>query len=364
MKSYNYGKQYLDKTDCNAVLKTLKSPFLTCGPKVQEFERAICRYTGAKYCVAVNSATSGLHIAMLAAGVGAGDEVITTPITFLASANCARYVGADVKFADILPHTANIDPKEIKKQLTSKTKAIVPVHFAGQSCDMEAICNLVKNRRKKVYVIEDAAHAIGSEYKGSKVGSCKYSDMTVFSFHPVKTITCGEGGAVTTNSKELYQKLLAYRSHGSHHTEDWKYDMVELGFNYRMTDIQAALGISQLKKLDKFKKRRREIVAYYNKYLGLKHLEEETFSNACFHLYPVLVRARKEIYHAARKIGLNLQVHYIPVHLQPYYRKLGYKKGDYPYAEDYYAHCISLPLYYGLTQADLKEIVKRIKTLV
>ena len=252
MKSYNYGKQYLDKTDCNAVLKTLKSPFLTCGPKVQEFERAICRYTGAKYCVAVNSATSGLHIAMLAAGIGPGDEVITSPVTFLASANCARYVGADVKFADILPHTANIDPREIKKRLTSKTKAIVPVHFAGQSCDMEVIQNLAKSRGKKVYIIEDAAHAIGSEYKGTKVGGCKYSDMTVFSFHPVKTITCGEGGAVTTNNEQLYQKLLAYRSHGSHHTEDWKYDMVELGFNYRMTDIQAALGISQLKKLDKF----------------------------------------------------------------------------------------------------------------
>lgn len=364
MKVYNYGKQYIDKADLRAVGQVLVSPFLTCGPKVQEFEAAICRYTGAKYCVAVNSATSGLHIAMLAAGVGAGDEVITTPITFLASANCARYVGAEVKFADILPHTANIDPKEIKKRLTSKTKAIVPVHFAGQSCDMQAICGLVKNRRKKVYIIEDAAHAIGSEYNGSKVGSCKYSDMTVFSFHPVKTITCGEGGAVTTNSKELYQKLLAYRSHGSHHTEDWKYEMVELGLNYRMTDIQAALGLSQLKKLEKFKKRRREIVASYNKLLGLKHLEEEPFSCACFHLYPVLVENRKEFYHAARKAGLNLQVHYIPVHLQPYYRQFGYKKGDYPRAEDYYAHCISLPLYYGLTQADVKEIVKRIKRLL
>lgn len=361
MKVYNYGKQYIDKADCRAVEQVLKSPFLTCGPKVKEFEQAICAYTGAKYCVAVNSATSGLHIAMLAAGVGAGDEVITTPITFLASANCARYVGADVKFADILPHTANIDPKEIKKQLTSKTKAIVPVHFAGQSCDMEAICNLVKNRRKKVYVIEDAAHAIGSEYKGSKVGSCKYSDMTVFSFHPVKTITCGEGGAVTTNSKELYQKLLAYRSHGSHHTEDWKYDMVKLGFNYRMTDIQAALGISQLKKLDKFKKRRREIVDYYNKYLGLNHLKEEAFSNACFHLYPILVKHRKDFYHKAKKAGLNLQVHYIPVHLQPYYKQFGYKEGDYPQAEAYYDRCISLPLYYELKNNDLKQIISVVK---
>lgn len=368
MKVYNYGKQYIDKADCRSVEQVLKSPFLTCGPKVKEFEEAICRYTGAKYCVAVNSATSGLHIAMLAAGVGAGDEVITTPITFLASANCARYVGAGVKFADILPHTANIDPKEIKKRLTSKTKAIVPVHFAGQSCDMEAICDLVKNRRKKVYIIEDAAHAIGSEYKGSKVGSCKYSDMTVFSFHPVKTITCGEGGAVTTNNEELYKKLVAYRAHGMHKegamAQTWEYEMRELGYNYRMTDIQAALGLAQLKKLAKFKKRRREIVGYYNKHLGAKHLVEEDFSNACFHLYPILVENRREVYHTAHKVGLNLQVHYIPVHLQPYYRQFGYKEGDFPCAENYYKHCISLPLYYGLTQADVKEIVRRMKTLI
>lgn len=363
MRVYSYGKQHLEFDDYIEVLKTLKSPFLTCGPKVKEFENAICDYTGAKYCVAVNSATSGLHIAMLAAGVGVGDEVITTPITFLSSANCARFVGADVKFADIIPETANIDPDEIKKHITSKTKAVVPVHFAGQSCDMEAI-NEILPKDRKIFVIEDAAHAIGSDYKDTKVGSCKYSDMTVFSFHPVKTITTGEGGAVTTNNEELYKKLLAYRSHGMHHTEDWKYDMIELGLNYRITDIQAALGVSQIRKLDKFKKRRREIVDFYNKNLKLPHLIEKEFSNACFHLYPVLVENREKFYHDARKVGLNLQVHYIPVHTQPYYRQFGYNWGDYPNAENYYKKCISLPLYPDLTNKDLQIIIKRLSTVL
>ena len=362
MKTYSYGKQHITDEDIQSVVEVLKSPYLTCGPKVSEFEQAICDYTGAKYCVAVNSATSGLHIAMLAAGVGVGDEVITTPITFLASANCARYCGADVKFADIEKDTANIDPEEIKKHLSAKTKALVPVHFAGQSCDMERIAKIAKENN--LIVVEDAAHAIGSEYKGSKVGSCKYSDMTVFSFHPVKTITTAEGGAVTTNDEALYKKLLAYRSHGMHHTQDWKYDMIELGFNYRMTDVQAALGISQMKKLAQFKKRRREIVDFYNKNLGLPHLIEREFSNACFHLYPILVEDREEFYHNARKVGLNLQVHYIPVHTQPYYQTQGYKWGDYPNAEEYYNHCISLPLYPDLTDEDLEEIVKRIKGLL
>lgn len=363
MRVYNYGKQHLELDDYLAVLKTLKSPFLTCGPKVKEFEQAICDYTGAKYCVAVNSATSGLHIAMLAAGISSGDEVITSPITFLSSANCARFVGADVKFADIIPETANINPLEIKKQISSKTKAVIPVHFAGQSCDMDAI-NEILPKDRKIYIIEDAAHAIGSDYKNTKTGSCKYSDMTVFSFHPVKTITTGEGGAVTTNDEELYKKLLAYRSHGMHHTGTWKYDMVELGLNYRMTDIQAALGVSQIKKLNKFKKRRREIVDFYNNNLKVNHLIEKDFSNACFHLYPILVENREEFYHNARKIGLNLQVHYIPVHTQPYYRQFGYKQGDYPNAEEYYRKCISLPLYPDLTCNDLKEIIRRLKTIL
>ncbi len=366
MKIFGYGKQNISEEDISAVVETLRSPYLTCGPKVKEFEQAICDYTGAKYCVAVNSATSALHIAMMALGIKEGDEVITTPITFLASANCAKYCGAKVVFADIEPETANINPEEIKKHITSKTKAIIPVHFGGQSCDMEEISKIAKENN--LYIVEDAAHAIGSDYKNEKVGNCKYSDMTVFSFHPVKTITTCEGGCVTTNNEELYKKLCAFRAHGMHKDgdmqNDWRYEMRELGYNYRMTDVQSALGISQLKRLDAFKKRRREIVDYYNKNLGLPHLIEKDFSNACFHLYPILVENRRDFYFKARENGLNLQVHYIPVHLQPYYQEQGYKKGDYPNAEKYYEHCISLPLYSDLTDDDLAEIVKRIKNIL
>lgn len=365
-KIYQYGRQFLDFSDYWSVLSTLKSSFLTCGPKVKEFEQVICDYTGAKYCVAVANATAALHIAMLGLGVKQGDEVITSPNTFLASSNCILYAGGTVKFADIEPDTANIDPNEIEKQITPKTKGIIPVHFAGQSCDMEKIHAIAK--KHNLFVVEDAAHAIGSDYKHTKVGSCKYSDMTIFSFHPVKTITTGEGGAITTNNKELYEKLLALRSHGMHKNgkmaSTWEYEMRDLGFNYRLTDIQAALGITQLKKLEKFKKRRREIIDYYNKNLGLPHLVEKDFSNACFHLYPVMVRNRKEFYQKAKQVGLNLQVHYIPVHTQLYYKNLGFKEGDYPNAEIYYKKCISLPLYPSLSNSDLKEIVKRVKGLL
>ena len=367
MKTYGYGHQSITEADIESVVEVLRGDYLTCGPAVRAFEQAICAYTGAKYCVAVANATAGLHIAALAAGLGTGDEAITSPITFLSSANCIAFTGAKPVFADIDPRTADIDPDEIEKRITSRTKALVPVHFAGQSCDMKRIATLAKCHGLKV--IEDAAHAIGSDYRDTKVGSCAYSDMTVFSFHPVKTITTGEGGAVTTNDPDLYAKLCALRAHGTHkdgemaHT--WEYEMRELGYNYRITDLQCALGVSQLKRLNEFKRRRREIVSYYNENLALPHLEEMPYSNACFHLYPVLVENRREFYFKARAAGLNLQVHYIPVHTQPYYRATyGYKPGDYPKAEAYYAKCISLPLYPSLTDDDLSEIIRRIKGIL
>jgi perosamine synthetase len=363
MKFYPYGHQCIDDNDVAAVAETLKSDFLTTGPKVSEFEKTICKYTGAKYCVAVSNATAGLHIAALAANFKPDDEVITSPITFLSSANCARFVGADVVFADIDAETACIDPEETKKRITQRTKGIVAVHYAGQSCDMEKIAAIAKEHN--LVVIEDAAHAMGSDYHDTKVGCCKYSDMTVFSFHPVKTVTTGEGGAVTTNSAELYEKLCAFRAHGIYREKDYPahyYEMRELGYNYRMTDFQAALGISQMAKLDKFKTRRRAIVDYYNKKLELPHLVEREYSTACFHLYPVLVENRDDFFTKAHDLSLGVQVHYIPVHTQPYYRQFGYNWGDYPKAEEYYKHTVSLPLYPALTDDDLDEIIRRIKS--
>lgn len=373
MKSFGYGHQNITEDDITAVVEVLRSNYLTQGPKLEEFENAICKYTGAEYCVAVSSATAALHIAMLAAGVKNGDEIITTPNTFVASANCAKYVGADVVFADINPETANIDTNNIK--ISKKTKAIVPVHFAGQSCDMEVIQKLAKE--SEVIVIEDASHAIGSDYKNTKVGSCTYCDMTVFSFHPVKTITTGEGGAITTNNEKLFEKLRLYRAHGV--TKDsekmsrcegpWFYEMQELGFNYRMTEMQAALGILQLKRLENFKQRRRAIVDLYKKLFEdnpkVRFLKEESYSNACFHLCPVLIDFeklkidKKLFFEELRGAGLNLQVHYIPVYWQPYYKKVGYEEGLCPNAEKYYQQTVSLPLYPDLSNEDVREIVDR-----
>ncbi len=379
-KKYSYGKQSISWGDVWEVVKTLRSPWLTQGPKVREFEQAICDYTGAKYCVAVCNGTAALHLAMLALGVSSGDEVITSPNTFLASANCVLYVGGTVKFADIQKDTANIDPEKIKEQITSKTKAIIPVHFAGQSCDMESIYEIAKNH--DLFVIEDAAHAIGSLYKNHKVGSCKYSDMTTFSFHPVKTVTTGEGGAITTNNKDLYEKLLMLRSHGITRDKDkmtqndgpWYYEQHFIGFNYRLPDINAALGISQLKKLDKFRQRRREIVDIYRKeFAGDQRfdlLKEKDFSKASFHLCPLLIDFnkikinKKDLFEELKNNGLHLQVHYIPVHLQPYYRNFGFELGNYLIAEQYYQKVISLPLYPNLKDRDVFHIIKIIKRIV
>lgn len=365
-KIYTYGRQSIDEEDIRSICEVLQSDFLTCGPAVEAFEKAVCDYTGARYCVAVSSATAGLHLGVLALEIGPGDEVITSPMTFLASANSILYARGHVVFADIEPDTANIDVAEVKRRITPRTKALIPVHYAGQSCDMESLYALAQEHGFSI--LEDAAHAIGSNYKDTKVGSCRYSDMTVFSFHPVKTITTAEGGAITTNDEKLHKKLLALRSHGTHKdgpmSRNWEYEMRELGYNYRLSDIHAALGKSQLKKLDQFKQRRREIVDYYNTHLGLPHLKEREYSDACFHLYPVLLEDRAKFYEKAKKVGLYLQVHYIPVHTQPYYQALGFKRGDYPLAEEYYSRTISLPLYPSLSNADLKEIVLRIRKLL
>ena len=365
MKIYPYCKHHLDFSDIFAVVKTLLGGIITRGEQTQKLEQDICAYTGAKYAVAVSSGTAGLHLATLAIGLTSTDEAITTPLTFLATANAIRYCGATVKFADIEQDTANISVEEIEKNISTKTKLLMPVHFAGQTCDMAKIKALAD--KHNLFVIEDAAHALGSKYKDCMVGSCKYSDMTVFSFHPAKTITTGEGGIITTNNEQLYKKLLALRSHGIYRTKNafgWDFQMLELGFNYILTDFQASLGRSQLKKIESFKKRRREIVDFYNRNLNLPHLHEKEFSNACWHIYPVMLENRDNFYKKTFECGFRLQVHYKPVHLHPYYQQQGYKAGDFPNAERYFAKAISLPLYPTLKNSDLKKIANIIKSAI
>ena len=376
-----YSHQWLDEEDINAVVEVLKSDWLTQGPKIDEFEKALCKYTGAKYAICVNSATSALHLACLVSDIKVGDEVITSPITFVATGNAIIYCGGKPVFADIQEDTVNIDPKEIEKKISKRTKAIIPVHFAGHPCDLEEIHRIAK--KHNLTVIEDASHALGAEYKGEKIGSCRYSDMTVFSFHPIKSITTGEGGAIMTNNRQYYEKLLILRTHGitkdnkkfinydSRTDGDWYYEMQELGFNYRITDFQCALGISQLSKIEDFIKKRRKIVKIYNQafkdnaYFDLP-VEKNYVKSAC-HLYPIRLKdkymeKRKELFNYLRKNNLWVQVHYIPVHLQPYYRKkYGYKKGDYSKAEDYYYKTISLPIFPKMTNHEIAYIVKKIK---
>lgn len=377
-----YGHQSIDKEDIDAVVKVLKSDWLTQGPKITEFEKALCDYTKAKYAVAVSSATAALHLACLVFGIRRGDEVITSPITFVATANAVVYCGGKPVFADIQPDTINIDPNEIKKKITKKTKAIIPVHFAGHPCDLKEISSIAK--KHNLAVIEDAAHALGAEYNGEKIGSCKYSDLTVFSFHPVKSITTGEGGAILTNRRELYEKLLILRSHGITRDKkqftnyypradgEWYYEMQDLGFNYRITDFQCALGICQLKRLDNFILRRRDIVHRYNKYLSkLEDLilpTEKSVVKSSWHLYAIKLKydaIRKSVFEKLRKEGLGVQVHYIPVYLQPFYRdKFNYKKGLCPQAERYYQKTISIPLYPKMTDKDALYIIKNLKNLL
>ncbi|UTC82357.1 UDP-4-amino-4,6-dideoxy-N-acetyl-beta-L-altrosamine transaminase [Treponema denticola] len=377
-----YGHQYIDDEDIKAVTEVLKSDFLTQGPAVSLFENKICEITGACYCVAVSNATAGLHIAVQALNLPEASEGITTPNTFLASANCFLYNKLKPVFADINPDTYNIDPNQIEKKITVDTKVIIPVHFAGLACDMERIKKTADARNIKI--IEDAAHAIGSFYAdGTPVGNCKYSDMTVFSFHPVKTITTGEGGAITTNDEALYKRLLQLRSHGM--TKDtklltqnpgpWYYEMHSIGFNYRMTDIQAALGYSQLLKLEYFREQRQHIVNQYNTaFDGIPHVKlpyRNSEQVSCFHLYVLQIdfeaigTTRKDFMKELADKGIGTQVHYIPVHTQPYYKAYyGYKPGDYPIAEQYYERALSIPLYPALSNDDVQKVIDTVKELL
>lgn len=371
-----YATQLIDDDDIAAVVEALKNPYLTQGPAIAEFENIMAEYCGAKYAVAVSSGTAALHIACLAAELGQGDEGITSPITFAASTNCMLYCGAKPVFADVDPETICISPQAIKAAITSKTKVIIPVHFAGQPADMVSIANIASEN--KLIVIEDAAHALGASYfDGSewvKVGSCRHSDMTILSFHAVKHITTGEGGMVLTNSKELYEKLVMFRSHGITKDTtkfttpcegDWQYEMQSLGYNYRITDFQCALGISQFKKLPGFIARRREIVAQYNEAFqnisGLKLLTELETSRSAWHIYVIQVaNRRKVIFGALKKAGLGVNVHYIPVPQQPYYQALGYNCADLPNATSYYEGAITIPLHPKMCDADVKYVIKNI----
>lgn len=378
-----YGHQHITEKDIQAVEKVLRSNYLTQGPVIESFEKKVANYCGAKYAVAVTNATSALHIACKAAGLGEGDVLWTSPITFTASANCGRYCGADVDFVDIDDKTYNMSVAELKHKLETavqKPKVVIPVHLAGQSCDMEAIKALADEYGFKI--IEDASHATGADYKNTKVGSCCYSDMTVFSFHPVKIVTTGEGGIVLTNNKELYEKLKLYRSHGITRDSDlmtqeadgpWYYQQIELGFNYRMTDMQAALGCSQMDSLDEFVARRRYLVRRYNeklKDLPLRTPYQSEDTNPSWHIYIIrvdftkVVLSKKEIFARMRDRGIALNLHYIPVHTQPYYRNLGFKKGDFPVSETYYEEAITLPLYYDLTDEQQDQIIQALKDVL
>lgn len=378
-----YGKQNVNGADIKAVVDVLQSDFLTQGPVLEQFEQKVSQYCGAKYAVAVTNATSALHVACRAVGLGKGDVLWTSPITFTASANCSRYCGADVDFVDIDVATYNMSVDELEKKLKkAKTngrlpKIVVPVHLAGQSCDMKRIHEL--SVEYGFTVLEDASHAIGADYLDTKVGSCVYSDMAVFSFHPVKIITTGEGGMILTNNEAFYKKLCLYRSHGiTRNTElmtheadgPWYYQQIDLGYNYRMTELQAALGFSQMDRLDEFVARRRYLVDRYNELLQdlpviTPHVLEGT--NPSWHLYMVRVDFSKlkmdkvQLFAEMKKRGIVLNLHYIPVHTQPYYQGLGFKQGDFPQSEKYYEEIFTLPLYYGLTDEQQNDVVAALR---
>lgn len=364
-----YGRQSIDEEDIQAVVNVLRGDYLTTGPNVSAFEKAVCEYTGAKYAVAISNGTAALHAACFAAGIGPEDEVITTPMTFAASANCVLYCGGTPIFADIKPDTYNIDPEDIRRKITDKTKAIIPVHFTGQPCEMDEIHAIAKEHN--LLVLEDAAHAMGADYKGTRIGTL--SDMTTFSFHPVKHITTGEGGMIMTNDEKLYEKLVLFRSHGITRDEKlmtrneggWYYQQLDLGYNYRITDIQCALGVSQMKKLDRFVARRRELVSRYNEaFAGVEGIVCPAQVEGChnsWHLYVVQVPKRKEMYDKLKEEGINVNVHYIPVYKHPYYQEHGYEAVCCPNAEELYAHMLSLPLYPDLTNEEQDYVIEKVK---
>ena len=381
-----YGRQSITESDIQAVVDVLRSDYLTQGPVVPAFENHIANYCGAKHAVAVNSATSALHIACLALGVGPGDIVWTTPITFVASANCALYCGADIDSVDIDPDTYNLSIEcltqklEIAEKQGKLPKVVIPVHLCGQSCDMASIFALSQKYGFKI--IEDASHAIGGRYKGEPVGNCKYSDITVFSFHPVKIITTGEGGMALTNQPELANDMQRLRSHGitrnpeeMTHAPDgsWYYQQISLGFNYRMTDIQAALGLSQVQRLDEFVTKRHDIAKQYNLFLeNLPVLKpwQHPDSYSAFHLYVIrlklddLNKTHKEIFEELRQENIGVNLHYIPVYRQPYYSQLGYSKNDYPEAEKYYREAISIPMYADLSAPLQDQVKEKLKSIL
>lgn len=368
-----YGKQTIEQDDIEAVVDVLQSDFLTTGPKIAEFEQTVADYVGAKYAVAISNGTSALHAACFAAGIGPGDEVITTPLTFAASANCVLYCGGMPVFADVDPKTYNIDPEDIRRKITDRTKAIIAVHLAGQPCDMDAIHSIA--REHGLIVIEDGAHALGSVYKGKKVGSM--SDMTTFSFHPVKPITTGEGGMIVTDNEDFYKKMVLFRSHGitrddsmmTRNDGPWFYQQFDLGYNYRITDIQCALGCSQMKKLDRFLARRKEIVARYNEAFAdcdnIITPYQLSDAESGWHLYIVQVKNcdRRQVFENMCEKGIGVNVHYIPVYMHPYYQEHGYENVHCANAEEIYSHIISLPLYPGLTSEQQDYVIDTLKSL-
>ena len=374
-----YGKQNINQADIDSVIDVLKSDFLTQGPQVPLFEDKVTKYCGARHGVAVNSATSALHVACLALDLGRGDYLWTSPNSFVASANCGLYCGAQVDFVDIDPKTYNLSTEELEKKLiqakkeSKLPKIVIPVHFAGQSCDMQKIHSLSQEYGFKI--IEDASHAIGGKYLDKPIGCCQYSNITVFSFHPVKIITTAEGGLATTNSAKLAEKMQLFRSHGvtrdaklmTKETEgDWYYQQVELGFNYRMTELQAALGVTQMDRLDEFVTARHNLQERYDLLLDSSIIKpyQDQDSYSALHLYPIQInlestnKSRQNIFNELRKNDIGVNVHYIPIHTQPYYQKFGYQKGDFPNAEKFYSRSLSLPLYFDMTYEQQDFVLK------